>query len=378
MVAARSLAAVVGVEPACSALGVARATYYRRLQPTPAGACDRRPPLKLMPEESREVLELLDSPRFIDSSPRQMWATLLDEDRRYLCSVRTMYRLLASRGEVRERRNQLRHPKYEKPELLATRPNEVWSWDITKLKGPQKGSWYYLYLILDVFSRCVVGWLVAHREEAVLAKELIGSSLEKQGIEPGQLTLHADRGSSMTSKSVARLLSNLGVVKSHSRPYTSNDNPFSESHFKTLKYHPRYPERFGSLQDAGAFLGPFLRWYNTEHRHGHLSLLTPADVHYGRGEAILTQRSETLLAAFSNHPQRFKHRIPKSGTLPQAVWINPPKPEVPSSLTFTETPGPEQVLGVIEEHGSSALPTGETGGMAAQLCGQTTEPKIAH
>lgn len=367
MRAARSLAKQVGVQPACAALGVARATYYRRLQPSLARPCERTPPLKLRPEESQAVLELLHSPRFVDSSPRQMWATLLDDDRRYLCSVRTMYRLLAAHGEVKERRNQLRHPKYEKPELLATGPNEVWSWDITKLKGPEKGFWYYLYLILDVFSRCVVGWLVAHREEAVLAKELIRASIEKQGIDRGQLTLHADRGSSMTSKSVARLLSNLGVTKSHSRPYTSNDNPYSESQFKTLKYHPSFPERFGSLQDAGAFVGGFMRWYNTEHRHGHLALLTPADVHYGRGSAILETRSVTLLEAYGNHPRRFKGRVPKTGILPKEVWINPPKPEEELFLSLPETPGPEQLLGGEEEHGRCLLPAASAGKKAAQL-----------
>ncbi len=267
MGAAQSLAGEVGVQPACTALKIARATYYRRLQPSLDRRAERRPPLKLSLEETAEILEVLHSPRFVDRSPRQIWATLLDEDQRYLCSVRTMYRLLESRGEVRERRNQLRHPKYKKPELLATQPNEVWSWDITKLKGPAKGSWYYLYVILDVFSRCVVGWLVACREDSGLAKELIRASLKKQGIARDQLTIHADRGPSMTSKSVALLLSELGVAKSHNRPYTSNDNPFSESQFKTVKYHPSYPERFGSPQDARAFFSHFFQWYNTDHRH---------------------------------------------------------------------------------------------------------------
>lgn len=381
MGSARSLAVQVGVQPACSALGVSRATYYRRLQPVVAGPCERTPPLKLSQDESSEVLNLLYSPRFMDSSPRQMWATLLDEDGRYLCSVRTMYRLLERHGAVRDRRDQLRHPKYVKPELLATGPNQVWSWDITKLRGPSKGSWYYLYLILDVFSRCVVGWLVAHREEAVLAKELIRASLEKQGIDRDQLTLHADRGSSMTSKSVARLLSNLGVVKSHSRPYTSNDNPYSESQFKTLKYHPSYPERFGSLQDAGAFLGPFLRWYNTEHRHGHLALLTPADVHYGRGARILETRAVTLQEAYWAHPSRFKGRVPAVGGLPEEVWINPPKRGEESSLPVPETPGPEQLDGGTEEHGQRTMPSASADDQAAQLSAEPGQPRtleIAH
>jgi len=341
----QGLAEQVGVLPACSALGMARATYYRRLQPSPPPKTSRTPPLKLSQEESDEVLEVLHSPRFVDRSPRQVWATLLDEDQRYLCSVRTMYRLLESNGELKERRDQLRHPNYEKPELLATRPNEVWSWDITKLRGPAKGVWYYLYLMLDVFSRCVVGWLVARHERASLAKELMEASLEKQGISRDQLTVHADRGSSMISKTMALFFSDFGVHQSHSRPYTSNDNPFSEALFKTLKYHPIYPERFGSLQDARAFFGPFLRWYNTEHRHSGLALLTPADVHYGRAESILEQRAATLTQAFERHPSRFKRRIPRPGAVPGRVWINPPEDPPEPFVPSPEAPGPEQLAG---------------------------------
>ena len=353
MDATRALAGRVGVRPACSALGVSRATYYRHRDPS---AADRRsrapldagrgsrpdPPLKLSQTEVDEVVEILNSPRFVDQSPREVWATLLEEDRRYLCSIRTMYRILASRGEVRERRNQLRHPKYKKPELLATRPNEVWSWDITKLKGPTKGSWFYLYVVLDIFSRYVVGWLAARREQADLAETLIRASHEKQGIARGQLTLHADRGPSMTSKTVALLMSDLGVGKSHSRPYTSNDNPFSEAQFKTLKYHSSFPERFGSVQDANAFLAGFFSWYNTQHRHNGLALLTPADVHYGRAPALLEQRQEVLLEAFAAHPNRFKNRVPKAGSLPEAVWINPPKPVPNDEGVAPVTPGPEE------------------------------------
>lgn len=336
------LAKRVGVRPACAALGVAPSTYYRRarprfLHPRPP----RQPPLKLKPAEVTQVLEELHSPRFVDRSPRQIWATLLDEDQRYLCSVRTMYRLLESRGELRERRDQLRHPEYAKPELLATRPNEVWSWDITKLRGPRKGTWYHLYVILDIFSRCVVGWLLASREEARLAEQLIEASLEKQGIERDQLILHADRGSSMKSKSVALLLSDLGVGKSHSRPYTSNDNPFSEAQFKTVKYHPSYPDRFGSLEDARGHFDLFFRWYNHEHRHTQLALLTPSDVHYGRAEAILSHRSAVLTDAFSKHPERFKGRVPQPGTVPEKVWINPPAPPSAEAAPVPETPGPE-------------------------------------
>ena len=345
MEATRALAQQVGVKPACSALCVARATYYRRLQPAPPRATARTPPLKLSCEESDEVLEVLHSPRFVDRSPRQIWATLLDEEGRYLCSVRTMYRLLERRGELRERRDQLRHPKYKKPELLATRPNEVWSWDITKLRGPSKGVWYYLYLMLDVFSRCVVGWLIAQREQASLAKDLMEASLEKQGISRDQLTIHADRGPSMTSKTLALLFSELGIGQSHSRPYTSNDNPFSESLFKTLKYQPIYPERFGSPQDARAFFGPLLCWYNTEHRHSELALLTPADVHYGRAESILEQRAAALKQAFDRHPSRFKRRVPQPGTVPEQVWINPPEEAPEPFLPRPEAPGAEQMVG---------------------------------
>lgn len=382
MAATQDLARRVGIRPACSALGVARATYYRCVAPPSSPKpSQRRPPLKLTPEEQGEVLELLHSERFVDSSPRQVWATLLDDDQRYLCSVRTMYRLLESCGESRERRDQCRHPQYEKPELLATGPNEVWSWDITKLRGPGKGIWYYLYLILDVFSRCAVGWMVAPREEGRLAKELIRSTLEKQGVAEDQLSLHADLGPSMTSKTVALLLSELGVRQSHNRPYTSNDNPYSESQFKTMKYHPRYPKRVGSLQDARAFVGSFLRWYNTEHRHSSLALLTPADVHYGRAEALLKQRSATLKAAFGKHPARFKGRAPRPGNLPKAVWINPPKPEEEPFLPLVETPGPEQVLVAAEKDGLRTLPTASAGGLAAQLfdgAEQDIKSTIAH
>lgn len=326
MRAATALAGQVGVQSACAALAVPRATYYRgHRAPSKAPRVRPRPPLALRPEERATVLETLRSPRFLDSSVRQVWATLADEDGVVLCSVRTMYRILAVEDEVRERRRQVRRPAYAKPELLATAPNELWSWDITKLKGPAKWTFFHLYVILDVYSRCVVGWMVAPRESARLAKRLIRETVEKQGVDRDQLTLHADRGSSMTSKSVALLLADLGVTKSHSRPHTSNDNPFSESQFKTLKYHPIFPDRFGSLEDARGFCRSFFAWYNSEHRHSSLALLTPADVHYGRAEQVLERRTAALHAAFARHPQRYKGRAPRSGTLPQAVWINPPK-----------------------------------------------------
>ena len=326
MQAATALSKQVGVQPACSALGLPRATFYRHRRPP--GRAERvraRPPLALAPEERQAVVEHLHSPRFVDRAPRQIWATLLDQDQQHLCSVRTMYRILEAEGEVRERRNQLSHPVYKKPELVATAAKQVWTWDLTKLKGPVKWTYFYLYVILDLYSRYVVGWMVAHRESATLAKRLILETLDKQGIGRGELTLHADRGPSPAAKSVALLLADLGVRKSHSRPYTSNDNPFSEAQFKTLKYHPSFPQRFGSLEDARAFCRVFIHWYNTEHRHSSLALLPPADVHYGRGPRLLEQRGEVLRRAFEATPERFKGRLPSPGKLPEAVWINPPK-----------------------------------------------------
>jgi putative transposase len=274
------------------------------------------------------VLEVLHSERFVDVAPKEVFATLLDE-RVYLCSWRTMYRILARANEVRERRNQLRHPAYTKPELLATKPNEVWSWDITKLLGPAKWTYFYLYVILDIFSRYVVGWMVAERESATLAQRLIDETCDKQGIQPGQLTIHADRGTAMTSKSVALLMADLGVTRTHSRPHVSDDNPYSEAQFKTMKYHPTFPERFGSIQDARAFCRIFFPWYNQEHRHDALALLTPEVVHYGRTEAILEQRRTVLEAAYAAHPERFVRKPPTPEAPPTAAWINPPRPTAP-------------------------------------------------
>ena len=328
MDATTKLSEKVGIQAACAALGLPRATYYRHHRPRRQSSRSRRkPPLALAPEERERVLEVLHAPAFVDLSPRQIWAELVDEQQQYLCSVRTMYRILEAEGEVRERRNQLRHPHYAKPELVATAPNQVWTWDITKLKGPAKWSYFYLYVILDLYSRYVPGWMVARRESGTLAKRLIAETMAKQGIGEGALTVHADRGASMTSKTLALLLADLGVKKSHSRPHTSNDNPFSEAQFKTLKYHSSFPDRFGSLEDARVFSGPFFTWYNTQHRHSSLALLTPGDVHYGRGETILERRRRVLHEAFAANPQRFKGRLPSVGTLPEAVWINPPKTE---------------------------------------------------
>lgn len=327
MAAAEELSPSVGVSTACRALGVARSTLYRRRRRRDRPSRPRRPrptPARaLEPEERQQVLEILHSKRFLDRSPDQVYATLLDEGH-YLCSVRTMYRILADEGEVRERRNQLTHPKYVKPQLLATAPNEVWSWDITKLLGPAKWVYFYLYVILDIFSRYVVGWMVSRRESGTLAKKLIEESYQKQGIEPGQLTVHADRGASMRSKPVAHLLADLGVTKTHTRPYTSTDNPYSESQFKTLKYCPEFPGRFGGPEDARAFCRVFFPWYNKEHRHSGIGYMTPEAVHYGEAPLLLERRQRVLEAAFHAHPERFVQGRPNPRPLPEAAWINPP------------------------------------------------------
>ena len=278
----------------------------------------------LPPAKRQQVLDVLHAPRFIDLAPAQVYATLLDEGT-YHCSERTMYRVLAAQAEVRERRAQRRHPHYTAPELLATAPNQLWSWDITKLKGPTTWSWYHLYVILDVFSRYVVGWMIAPRESAALAERLIAASCARQGIRRDQLTLHADRGSSMTSKPVALLLADLGVTKTHSRPHVSNDNPYSEAQFKTLKYRPDFPERFGSIEHARAHGTDFFPWYNTEHRHSGLGLHTPHDVHFGLAEAKRAARAVVLAAAYAATPERFVNRPPTPALLPTAAWINPPK-----------------------------------------------------
>ncbi len=318
------LAPTVGTQAACRALGVSRAAVYRRRRPCSTSVPRPRPPRGLTDAERATVLETLHEPRFVDFAPAEVYATLLDESR-YLCSWRTMYRVLATAEEVRERRHQLRHVA-PKPELLATGPNEVWSWDITKLLGPVKWTYYCLYVILDIFSRYVVGWMVAHQESAALAERLIVATCAKHAIRPAQLTIHADRGSSMTSKPVALLLADLGITRTHSRPHVSNDNPFSEAQFKTLKYRPEFPARFGSLEDARAFCQPFFTWYNTAHRHGGIGLLTPAMVHDGQAAAVRAHRADVLVAAYAAHPERFVRRPPEPPPLPAAVWINPPAP----------------------------------------------------
>jgi putative transposase len=319
------LTPLVGTYPACRALGVAPATMYRRRRPPQPRPKKPRPtPARALSVQERgRVLEVLHSERFVDRSPAQVWATLLDEGC-YLASERTMYRILAEQGESRERRDQLVHPAYARPELLATQPNELWSWDITKLLGPAKWTYFYLYVILDVFSRYVVGWTIQHRESTAVAQQLMAQSFEQQGVQPGQLTMHADRGPVMRSKPVAFLLADLGVTKTHSRPYTSADNPYSEAHFKTLKYRPDFPARFDSILHARSWARDFFAWYNEEHRHSGIGLMTPAMIHYGRAEEAREQRSRVLADAYAANPERFVQGLPHPPKLPTAAWINPP------------------------------------------------------
>jgi len=323
------LTPLIGTRPACRALGAAHATIYRRrVPPPPRTARTRRAPARALSADERQaVLAELHSERFAESSPAQVWATLLDEGR-YLASERTMYRLLeAAHGAVRERRAQLEHPAYAAPELLAEAPNEVYSWDITKLKGPAKWTYFYLYVVLDVFSRYAVGWTVQPRESSHVARELIAQTCHQQDIKPGQLTVHADRGSSMTSKPVAFLLADLGVTKSHNRPYTSTDNPYSEAQFKTLKYRPGFPARFDSIEHARAFCREFFDYYNHHHRHSGLGLMTPAAVHHGHAEQLRADRARVLADAYATRPERFVARTPVPPALPTAAWINKPTTE---------------------------------------------------
>jgi putative transposase len=318
------LTPVIGTRPACRALGVAPATIYRRRRPPESRPLKPQPtPARALSEAEREaVLAVLHAERFVDSSPAQVYATLLDEGH-YLASERTMYRLLeAKHGGVRERRDQLTHPAYVKPELLAERPNELWSWDISKLLGPAKWTYFYLYVILDVFSRYVVGWTVQYRETTQLAKALIAQSIQQQQIGPDTLTVHADRGSPMRGKPVAFLLADLGVTRTHSRPYTSTDNPYSEAHFKTLKYRPEFPERFETI--ARDFCRGFFHWYNHEHRHSGIGLMTPTAVHHGQAQALHAARTGVLAEAYARNPERFVRQAPVPPTLPTAAWINKP------------------------------------------------------
>lgn len=318
-----ALAHQVGISAACRALDVPRSSYYRAQQPKKEMQPRPAPARALKPAEQEALCQELNSPRFQDCAPREVYATLLDEGI-YLCSWRTMYRVLQAQDQVRERRDQLIHPVYTKPELLATGPNQLWSWDLTKLRGPVKWTYFHLYTVLDVYSRYVVGWLIAHWESANLAKQLIAETCRKQGIQQDQLTLHADRGSSMRSKTLALLLADLGVTKTHSRPHVSNDNPYSESQFKTMKYRPDYPDRFGSLEDARAWARSFFTWYNNYHHHSGLGLLTPSVVHHGRVDEVIEQRQQVLEAAYAAHPERFVHGVPTVPRPPDQVWINKP------------------------------------------------------
>lgn len=318
---------MIGTAVACRAFGVPRSSFYRHRK-TQRVYGPRRPRVTskraLSAPETQTVLEVLHSDEYVDKAPAQVWAGLLDAEK-YLCSIRTMYRILHANAEVRDRRIQSRHYNYSKPELLATQPNQVWSWDITKLKGPAKWTYFYLYVILDIFSRYVVGWMVANRESSALAEQLISETAAKQNISPDQLTLHADRGSSMKSKVVALLLTDLGVNKTHSRPHVSDDNPFSEAQFKTLKYHPVFPEKFGSLQDCRDFCRVFFNWYNNKHYHSGIKLLTPAMLHLGDSDQVIQKRQVVLDAAFQKNPERFVKKKPQHSGPPTAVWINPPK-----------------------------------------------------
>lgn len=323
MAATDNLARTIGVAAACESLGVARSTLYSQRRGIQEPKPRPKPARALTDCERQKVLDALHDDRFVDKSPGEVWATLLDEGT-YLCSERTMYRILTDNQEVKERRNQLKHPAYTKPELLAEGPNEVWSWDITKLRGPVKWTYFYLYVILDIFSRYVVGWMVAPKETATLAQKLIRASCKKQAIDPGQLTIHADRGSPMIAKTTAQLYVTLGISKSHSRPHVSDDNPYSESQFKTLKYCPSFPDRFGSLQDSVAFCRSFFPWYNTEHRHSGIAMLTPEVVHYGLAKDVVESRRKVLQVAFEAHPERFVRGVPLPPALPEAAWINPP------------------------------------------------------
>ena len=333
-----ALAPLNGITAAtCAALGVSRASVQRRRARliAPAVVPRRRPtPTRALTVPHRQVvLDLLHAPRFADQAPAEVYASLLDEGI-YHCSIRTMYRVLEDNDELRERRNQLRHPVYRKPELLAERPNQVWSWDITKLMGPTKWSYFYLYVILDIFSRRVVGWCVADAESAVLFRPLLDDAIVKHQVPPGQLTLHADRGGPMKAKATALLLADLGVTRSHNRPHTSNDNPFSESHFKTLKYQPRFPKRFGCIEDAKSFCRSFFDWYNKDHHHAGIGLMTPDQVHYGQTDAVHAARQDTLDRAFRENPQRFVNKPPSPPNKPTAAWINPP---VPRRVTTEDT-----------------------------------------
>lgn len=318
------LASKIGLKSACEVLNVPRSRVYRERQPQAERQARPTPTHALSNGEREQVRAVLNSERFMDCAPRQVYAALLDEGT-YLCHWRTMYRILATHSEVRERRLLRRHSVYKKPELLATAPNQVWSWDITYLRGETTWIHYPLYTVLDIFSRYVVGWMIAEVESSELAKQLIAATAYKQGIQSDQLTLHADNGSPMKGKPLSQLLVDLGITKSHSRPHTSDDNPFSEAQFKTMKYRPDYPERFASMVAARQWARPFFEWYNNDHYHSGLNLHTPASVHYGAALAVQQQRQTVMFGAYQAHPERFIHGLPLVKGAPAAVYINPPK-----------------------------------------------------
>ena len=367
MVAIDAVTTTGEIAALCLSVGLARATLYRRRQParTPTPTVRAASPRALVPAERHAVLDVLHSERFVDQSPAEVHATLLDEQT-YLCSTRTMYRVLAAADEVRERRAQARHPAYAKPELVATAPNQIWSWDITKLKGPIPYVYYSLYVILDLFSRYVVGWMVAAHENARLAQRLIEATCLKQGIGPDQLTIHADRGAPMRSQLVAELFSDLSIGASHSRPRVSNDNPFSEAQFRTFKYRPECPDRFGSIEHARRVGHDLFTWYNDAHHHSGLTYLTPADVHHGRAATMLEVRHHTRQAAYDAHPERFVQGPPRPEILPHAVWINPPAKTSAQEASGTTivTPddpqhggirGPQLVIGDLQQSTINSL-----------------------
>ena len=336
------LAQTVGLITACAVLNIPRSSVYRARQPKPTARARLEPTRALSIAERTQVHQTLNSERFADQAPREIYATLLDEGT-YLCSPSTMYRVLVEHAEVRERRDQLRHPAYTKPELLATRPNQVWSWDITRVLGPAKWTYYYLYVMVDIFSRYVVGWLIADRESGALAELLITQACARQQIPRDQLTIHADNGGPMIAKPVSLLMSDLGVSPSHSRPHVSNDNPFSEAQFKTMKYQPDYPARFGSLIDARTWFQKFFPWYNTAHHHSGIGFMTPAAIHDGDAARLFSDRQHILSAAYAAHPERFVKGQPFPPALPIAVWINPPK----------SASAPAAVVGAVDPVGNS-------------------------
>ena len=325
MIAVDEVATEVGVRPACEALGVPRASWYRRRAPRPKREPRPRPsPVRALSEgEKDQVASVLHEPRFVDRAPAEVFATLLDEGR-YLCSERTMYRILSERKEVKERRNQLRHPRRVKPRLVARGPNQVWSWDITKLRGPAKRRLFYLFVLIDIYSRYIVGWTLSRRSSAVIAADLVRRTVRQQGVVPGQIVIHGDRGTELVAKDVVHLLEDLGISQSLSRPRVPDDNPYSESQFKTLKYHPGFPDRFGNYEDAHAFVEPFLRWYNTEHRHSGIAYLTPEVVHHGWAKDVQEVRQAALDDAWRERPERFVKGPPRVARLPDEVWINRP------------------------------------------------------